>query len=177
MDFVSTRFLFAPAFLLYPWIGAGLERMFTLLKQASRPKFLAAVFVIFFIVSPLGKVVHSFGKHDDVIIRTGEWLAAKPEFAKAKIATNEARILFYAGKESWAGGREHFYQYARLRYDYKEIGQLARKRQRDLLIIRSSVKRRDKINDPEYFQKVKEFIGKKSIVIVYCSSQFLKAQP
>ncbi len=176
MDFVRTRFLFAPAFLLYPWVGAGLERIFTFLEQASKPKFLAAVFVIFFIISPLGKVVHSFGKHDDVIIRTGEWLAAQPKFKTAKIATNEARILFYAGKESWSGGRENFLPYARLRYDYKEIGQLARKRQRDLVIIRSSVKRKDKVPDPKYFQKVKEFIGKKSIAIVYCSPQFLKAR-
>jgi hypothetical protein len=174
LDFVRTRFLFAPAFLLYPWIGAGLERMFILLRQASKPKFFAVVFVSFFIILPLCKVGHSFGKHDGVIIKTGEWLAAQAEFNKAKIATNEARILFYAGKESWAGGTENFYPYASLRYDYKKIGQLAREKERDILIIRSSVKKKDKITNLGYFKKIKEFIGKKDVAIIYCSPKFSK---
>ncbi len=176
LDFIRARFFFAPAFLLYPWVGAGLERMFTYLKQASKPKFLAVIFVSIFIVSPIGKSVHSFGKHDSVIVKTGEWLAAQPELAKAKIATNDARFLFYAGRESFAGNEKEFLPYAMLRHDYSAIERLAIKHRKDMLIIRTSDNKMDRLSGVKHFKKIKEFIGKKDIAIIYCSPEFLKAR-
>ena len=76
------------------------------------PCFILVVFVRLFIVSFIGKVVHSFGKHDDEIIRNGEWLEAQSEFKKVKIVTNELRIIFCAGKVSFMGGTENFRSYA-----------------------------------------------------------------
>lgn len=175
VDFIRARFLFAPAFLLYPWVGAGLERMFTCLKQASKAKYLAVLFVSIFILSPIGKSVHSFGKHDSVIIRTGEWLAAQPELAEAKIATNDARFLLYAGRESFAGNKKEFAPYKNLRYDYAAIERLAIKHRKDILVIRTSDNKMDMLSGVKHFKKTKEFIGKKNVAIIYFSPEFLKA--
>jgi len=176
VDFIRARFLFAPAFFIYPWIGEGLKRMFSCLKHVSKPKFLTVIFVSIFILSPIGKSIHSFGKHDSVIIRTGEWLAAQPELAEAKIATNDARFLLYAGRKSYAGNKNEFRPYEKLRYDYSAIEHLAIKHRKDILIIRTSDNKMDMLSGIKHFKKIKEFIGRKNIAVIYCSPEFLKTR-
>ncbi len=175
IDNIRARFLFAPAFFLYPWIGEGLKQMFASLNDVSKPKFLIVIFVSIFILSPIGKSVHSFGKHDSVIIRTGEWLAAQPELAEAKIATNDARFLLYAGRKSYAGNKNEFRPYDKLRYDYSAIERLAIKNRKDIIIIRTSDNKMDMLSGIKHFKKIKEFIGRKNVAIIYSSPEFFKA--
>ncbi|MBW2329861.1 MAG: glycosyltransferase family 39 protein [Deltaproteobacteria bacterium] len=182
-DNVSTRFLFAPAFLLYPWIGVGMERMFAFLKRSSRPTFLATVFVIVFLVSPVCKCVSVLAKQDKVISMAGEWLAKTSEFHKAKMIATDARFLFYAGREIYGGGEGSSEYVSSQRgdiwhmnesHDYVGMEQFALAKQMDLIIVRVSVKRKNLIPELEYYKKVKEFTGKKNIAIIYCSPEFHK---
>ena len=173
-DFIQKRFFFFPAFLLYVWIGRGIERMFMLVRQSVRPQLFAVVFAVLFFISPGYKIVHSIGKQDNVITRTGKWIATRPAFAEAKIATNDSRILFYAGRKTFGGNIKDFARYAQLKYDYSSLEQLAAENKKDILIIITSSRAKDIASGFKHYKEVKEFIGKKRIVAVLCSTEFVK---
>jgi Dolichyl-phosphate-mannose-protein mannosyltransferase len=165
-DFIQSRFLFTPAFLLYPWIGMGLERIFTFLIRSSRPGIFTTFFVIVFFVSPVYKSVHHIWKQDNIIAKSGKWLANKEGFRKAGIITNDPRIPFYAGRGN------DFLNYPNLNHDYTAMQQAALKNRMDLLVIRTSVKKKKWIPQIQIYKKLKEFAGKKDFVIIYRSPEF-----
>lgn len=168
LDFIRARYLFAPAFFLYPWVGAGMERIFAFVKTSSRPKVFAFVFAFIFLIAPISKTAHSFGKHDNVIIKSGEWLAGQPGFSNAKIVTNEMLILFYAGRETYTDRGNGFERCRSSRKNFKNIKKLADKIQANVIIIKTSVRKKDILPELKPFKKIKEFIGKKSAVVIYC---------
>ncbi|MCD4664267.1 MAG: glycosyltransferase family 39 protein [Bacteroidales bacterium] len=172
VDFVRARFLFVPAFILYPWIGAGMERIFAVVNNSSRPKVFAFVFALIFLIAPISKTAYSFGKHDNVIVKSGEWLAGQPGFNNAKIVTNEMRILFYAGRETYADRGNSFEIYGSSHSDFTGIDKLAEKIQADVIIIITSVKKKDTMPELKYFKKIREFVGKKRIAVIFYSPDF-----
>jgi len=166
-DFISQRFLFAPAFLLYPWIGAGMERIFVSLRKSSKQKILAAVFTFIFLLVPVGKVVNSCMKHDIVISRAGKWLAKETKFQNAKILTTDLRIPFYAGREIYSSSEKGLLKYDKKSKDYIDMEQFAVANQVDFIIIRLSKNEKDLIPQFEQFIKIKEFHGKKRIAVIF----------
>ncbi|MCP4667916.1 MAG: glycosyltransferase family 39 protein, partial [Deltaproteobacteria bacterium] len=120
-DFIQGRFLFAPAFLLYPWIGAGLDRIVTLLKKSSKAGVLTTAFVVLLLLPPAYKCAQMTWKQDNVIAMAGEWLAGRDAFRKAGILSNESRIPFYAGRLM----DYQMYQERHHGDDYKPMEQIA----------------------------------------------------
>jgi len=173
-DFISPRFLFVPAFLLFPWVGAGMERMFNFVKRSSKQKILAVVFVVIFILVPTVKVANSCKKHDNAISIAGKWLAKETKFKNARIITNEIRIPFYAGRELFSSREKDLVKYDNRHHDYVDMEQFAVAKRANLVIIRISKKEKDLIPKFEHFIKIKEFYGKKRIVVIYSSKEFLK---
>ncbi len=172
-DFISTRFLLIPAFFLFAWIGRGMERLFTMTTNSARPGLYATVLAILILLSPVYKIVHSISRQDHVITHTGKWIAAQKTFDGARIVTNDARILFYANRDTSGGNDDKFIPYHRLGTDYARMERLAYENQTDVLVIRTSVKRKEMLLGIKYFKKVKEFIGKKKLAVIYCSADFL----
>ncbi|MCD4664065.1 MAG: hypothetical protein K8R68_02265, partial [Bacteroidales bacterium] len=150
-DLISKRFLFAPAFLLYPWIGAGMERMFISLKKFSNPKIKAAVFTFIFLLVPVGEVVNSCMKHDIVISRAGKWLAKETKFQNAKIITTDLRIPFYAGRKLYSSSEKSLLKYNNRHQDYIDMEQVAIAKQADLIIIRISKKEKNILPEFKHF--------------------------
>lgn len=166
-DFISPRFLFVPAFLLFPWIGAGMERIFNFVKISSKQKILAVVFVVIFILVPTGKVANSCKKHDNTISIAGKWLAKETKFKNARIITNEIRIPFYAGREIYSSREKGLLKYDNSHHNYVDMEQFAEAKRADLVIIRISKKEKGLIPEFKHFIKIKEFYGKEKIVVIY----------
>jgi len=173
-DFISPRFLFVPAFLLFPWIGAGMERMFNFVKRSSKQKILAVVFIIIFILIPVGKVANSCKKLDNTISIAGKWLGKDPKFKNARIITNDLRIPFYAGRELYSSREKGLLKYDNGRHDYVDMERFARANQADLIIIRLSRKEKKLLPAFKHFIKIKELSGKKRIAVIYSSNEFFE---
>ena len=171
-DFISPRFLFVPAFLLFPWIGAGMERMVIFLKQSSKPKILSTVFIVIFILVPVGKIANSCKKHDNTISIAGKWLGKDPKFNNARIITNDLRIPFYAGRELYSSREKNLVKYKNSHHDYVDMEQFATANQADLIIIRLSKKEKNLLPAFKHFIKIKEFFGKKRIAVIFSSKEF-----
>jgi hypothetical protein len=165
-DSIRERFFLALVFLLCPWIGVGLERLFDFIKRSSKPRILTAVCVLFLGVLPIYKSVEIVWKHDNVFVKAGEWIGKVPEFEKAALISNDRRIAFYAG-------RPDYYDYYG-GYDNLTMEKIAFANGADLLIIKRSIRKRDKRPQLKIFREVKEFAGVKEIIYVYCSPKLYK---
>jgi hypothetical protein len=98
-DILEIRFVFLPVFLLYPWVGNGLDRIWNRVKKSKRPRIIAVMFFTLFIMLPLYKTGNNIYCQDAVLREAGHWLAKIPEFADARLATTDSRISFYADKD------------------------------------------------------------------------------
>ena len=162
MNTVRERFVFVPTFLLYPWIGAGMDRLCAFLKRSRKPFVLGAILLLIFVFAPIYKSARVLWKQDDVVKIAGKWLAEVPEFKGKKMIATDARIPFYAGRRS-----------GYIRYgdslSHHGIEEVALSNNVDLVIIKKSIKRKDSLPKLQYFKRVKEILGSKSIVVIYFS--------
>jgi 4-amino-4-deoxy-L-arabinose transferase-like glycosyltransferase len=163
---IRERFLLAPAFLLYPFIGVGLDRLCVKVRKSSRRRLFTILLVIFFALLPAYRSLRITWKEDDVLAKTGKWIAAVPQFQEAEIITTDSRVPFYAGR-----GLD---QTPYLNPNYLAMEKLALKKNFDLLIITKSKKRKNSRPRLKKFTRVKEFVGEKNIVNIYCSPRLYR---
>ena len=153
------RWLLAPAFLLYPWIGVGMQRAVNYFRQGTWKRALIIVLIFLLGVLSVYESVDILWKQDNVTVRAGRWLKKRPDFRTAKIITTDPRVPFYAGRGA---------DYIRYRTsDYSSLEKRALKEKADLLIIRTSKKRGRPGSKIGKFSKIKEFVGVKNIVSIY----------
>jgi 4-amino-4-deoxy-L-arabinose transferase-like glycosyltransferase len=161
MDSVRVRFLLAPAFLLHPWIGFGLDRLYIYVKGSSRRRLFTILLVIIFALVPVYRSLRIMWKQDTVLLKAGKWIAAVPQFQTAEIITTDRRVAFYAGR----GADFVFYP----KSDYFKMETFAATGGMDLLIIKTSKKKKNQTPRFKKYRKVEEFVGVKDIVSIYCS--------
>lgn len=161
LDSIRERFFLTLVFLLSPWVGVGLERLFDFIKRSSKPRILTAVCVLLLGILPIYKSVEVAWKQDNVFVKAGEWIGKVPEFQKATIISNDRRIAFYAG-------RQDYYDYHG-GYDNLTMEKFASAKGVDILIIKRSKRKRDKRVQLKLYREVKEFAGVKDIIYIYCS--------
>lgn len=166
-DYFQGRFLLTPVFLLYPWVGAGMDRLYVLLKRSSRAPLYLFLFAAFVFVPPIFKCAKLVWTQDDVIIRAGNWLSEKKAFASASIISTDSRVPFYAGR-----GKD-FLHYRRKLYDqrYDALERIAQANGMEVIVARTSKKDRKSIPKMQNYRKVKEFTGKRDVVIFYAKPE------
>lgn len=161
------RVFLTPAVILYPWIGSGMERAVNYFKQGTWKRTLVIVLIVLLGVLSVYRSVHILWKQDNVTFRAGTWLRKRPALQTAKILTTDRRVPFYAGRG------ENYIHYQTT--DFSLIGKVALKKRADLLVIRMSKKRGRPGSKIGKFAKIKEFVGVKDIVSIYCSPKLRRA--
>ena len=165
-DFIRVRYLLTPVLLLCPWIGLGIDRIFIYVRGLSKRRFFTILVLIIFALVPSYRSLRITWKQDTVPLKAGEWIATVPQFQTAKIITTDRRIPFYAGR----GLDQTLY----LNPNYLAIEKLALKKSFDLLIITTSKKGTNSRPQLKKFTRVKEFVGEKDIVNIYCSPRLYR---
>ena len=158
-DFLSKRYLYAAAYLLYPWVGRGMDLIVTAFKETLRFRFPALAFLVLFCVLPPSQYVKSLWGQDTIVKAAGEWLALQADLQDQRWASNERKIPFYAGR-----GKNYFYYPTT---DYPSLERLATADKIDLLIIRISNKKRHLLPVFHNFAVLKEFEGRKNLVVLF----------
>jgi 4-amino-4-deoxy-L-arabinose transferase-like glycosyltransferase len=173
-DFIQKRFLFAAVFFSYPWIGLGMERFFLLIKNHPKSRLIGYILAVVFIMAPLCGTAASFKKQDNRMKEAGKWLAGNIRLKNAGIISTDSRVLFYAGRDCYIEPEKECKYFIKQDHDYSDIEQIAMSGGYDIIIFRTSVKRKHLIPEIKYYKKIKSFSGKKNIVLFYCSPDFVK---
>jgi hypothetical protein len=160
-DELAARYLVSTAFLLYPWVGAGMARITSMAGEQSRRSRFAFIFLALFWLSPPVQVVKNLFTQDQVVRVAGEWLAKQEELRTVKWACSDRRIPFYAGR-----GEDYLLLQGT---DYLAMEQSAREKDVGLFIIRTSRKRMQELPGFTSFERLKDFTGTKNLVVLYYS--------
>jgi 4-amino-4-deoxy-L-arabinose transferase-like glycosyltransferase len=169
-DFMQQRFLFAPACLLYPWVGKGLENLFGRIRSYSRPGLWLAVFCIFFIAAPFARSFHIIDKADDAMLEAGRFAAEAKLFDGAIVITNDDRLPFYAGLKI----DEYETMPAKYSYDFAAIKKRAKKMQADIVYIKAPAEKPPVLDKTSDYCLIKKFSSRNRDIYIYGSGQFCR---
>jgi hypothetical protein len=161
MNFISKRYLLTPVFLLYPWIGAGVQNLWSYIAASPRKRFLAFAAIAVFAIAPLYKDFEPLTRQEAILKTAGNWIGQDPRFQEARIMTNDPRIPFYAGR-----GRDFLKYSESTNWGMEEA---ARHFHIDLIAIETSKKRRIILPEFEDYERLKAFEGERNIVFIYGS--------
>ncbi|MBA2880800.1 4-amino-4-deoxy-L-arabinose transferase-like glycosyltransferase [Desulfosalsimonas propionicica] len=169
-DFMQHRFVFAPACLVYPWVGQGLNNLFNRVKNSFRPNFWLFCFLAVFLVVPASKAFHSVVKRDDsVIIEAGRFAKQNELLRDARVLTNDSQLPYYGGLtvdqfETIPNKYED---------DYAGMGKIAIKKQIDIIYIKVSDEK-DIMPQFSGYRLIKKFPSDDRIIYIFGSAQFCK---
>lgn len=178
-DFLTSRYLSIPVLLMYPWVGAGMHRLFEYLSGKYSKKVFATIFLLFFII-PVYQCVEQEWKQDNSLMVAAKWTANNTKFDKLRIITTDKKFLFYAGRREYLFRdtfsrtySDGFYSIKNTDSSYNELEQFAIRNQFDLIMLRIS----SKAKEPQFkhFKIIKEFKGRKNISFIYSSPEIAKS--
>jgi hypothetical protein len=155
--------------MLYPWIGAGIQRFFEYLSGRFSKKVFAAVFILFFIL-PVYQCFEQEWKEDRGLMSAAKWIEKDTNPKKLKIITTDARFLYYAGREFWfingSSGTDGDVLYRVSENDsLNYMEHVALQQKIDIMVFRIPTK-----NIPpqfKYFKKIKEFKGGRNVSYIF----------
>ena len=170
-DSIRVRFFLTPVLLLCPWIGLGIDRILIYVRGLSKRRFFTILLLIIFALVPFHRSLRITWKQETVPLKAGEWISTVPQFQTAKIITTDRRISFYAGRglDQTLCLNPNY-----LVINYLVIEKLALEKSFDLLIITTSKKGKSSRPRLKKFTRVKEFVGEKDIVNIYCSPRLYR---
>ena len=163
-DFIEYRFLLAPAILLYPWIGDGINN---LLERPKRPKLTrmlvgAMVAILFF--TALAKNFYYVKKRDHSITEAAAWINAHSEWSSKKVVTTDPRVALHANQFHWL---TYPLDLKKPEMNLKNLYAFARSVGADLLILKLKKDQRDILKElPGNTQILASFTGRKYLTII-----------
>jgi hypothetical protein len=97
--FIETRYVYVPVFLLLPWVGYGIERIFGRLNGINRlPRFAPLLLVSVLFAVPGVEAATEVKRQLISAKEAGQWLAAHPQINMGAIVSNGREVPFYAGR-------------------------------------------------------------------------------
>jgi len=163
-DFVATRFLMIPAFLLLPWIGYGTNKLWRQ-RTNTYHKALTMFLVFSLILAPTVKTFCLIGGNDNTIPRAAKWLTKNSTTKQMKIITNNNILPFYAKMETdnnpdWT---VHVYKDK----DIKGIEPFAIKKEAAIIILKMRIDKNKKMPGFDSFKEITRFTNGKETTAIY----------
>jgi len=174
MDFITSRHISIPALLMYPWVGAGIHRLFEYLSGILSKKVFATFFLLFFII-PVYQCLEKEWKQDNSLMVAAKWITNNIKDNKLRIITTDKRFLFYTGRKYRVGDAspgtdgDAFYSLDTKDNSYNGLEQVAIKNQFDMIMLKVSSK--ESVPQFKHFIKLKEFKGSKNTSFIYSSPE------
>lgn len=165
-DFLSTRFLMIPAFLLLPWIGSGIDKLCRKINNSSHKK-LILFLILALILVPAVKSFELIFFNDNATPCAVKWLAENNMLQKKQIATNDKKLSFYIDLEDEKGTVDRTIHYYNNLKNYTGIEKFALKNNADILLINLHTKNKKKIPDFRFFKKIHTMSGDIDLVQIY----------
>ena len=166
-DFIQARFLYAPAFCLFPWIGLGLDHMACRLGRRRSTFPLGEVaFLSLFVLLPLIYLGLSLSNPEDrVTAAAGQWLYAQPATHDAGLVTNDLRIPFYAQRGT------RYTKFNNIWNDYSKIEEYAHGFRVELIALRLPKDKKHLIPSFKYYSKINDFSGPREYTALYATPE------
>lgn len=165
-DFISKRYVFVPALMLYPWVGRGLERIRAWIGGIRRPRIALVLFLVVFCGAPAYKTVsEAVGADKGKAFKVaGKWLASQTDLQGAVLACSDPRIRLYSSQEL------HFLRDGESFSIFRDLGQMekvALANKVDLLVLETSRKKRHLVPELEHYSMVNNIVENNKEVLIF----------
>jgi hypothetical protein len=167
-DFIASRYLMIPAFLLLPWIGVGLNKLYSNVSISLHKK--TVLFLVLVIVlAPAVKTMQLTSSRDRTTSQTIKWLKDNDKISKVQIVSNDYKLAFYIdlGVEEKTSWKTHYVNRLKTSIDTNEIEEFALKIGAEIVIIKVKTKKIANIKDLQMYQKINSFVGDRFTIIIY----------
>ena len=174
-DYIQTRFLYAPVYCLFPWIGVGLDHLFRRLGgvgTSARRWAGGIAFGVAFVFLPLvdlGLALKS--PPDRVTADAGHWLKVQPATHDAQLVTNDLRIPFYAGRGT------NYTKFINIWNDYSQLEAYAHGFGVGLIALRMPKDKKDLIPPFKYYREINNFTGIREYAVIFADTALAARLP
>ncbi len=166
-DILITRWGIVPTTLLLPWVGLGLDRLWSKIKISSHKS--AVIFLIILIlIAPTAKTFSLVSSRDITTVSTVRWLVNKRKINKLSIVSNNFKDAFYIDLEAqdqanfdW---RSHYYD---KNTSPKSIEQFALEKNAEIIVLKIKNRHIGKIDDFQFYQEINSFAGNRYTTFIY----------
>ena len=165
-DFLAKRYVLIPALLLFPWVGWGLQRIWAGIRGCRCPRIAMILFLLVFCAVPALKSLDVFwGAGKGSVLRdTGQWLSSQPQFRNSVVACSDPRVRFYTSEKLKFITQMETADVAR---DFGKMERVAIENEADLLVVKTSKKKRKHIPQFKNFSLLKDSSGNINDVLIY----------
>lgn len=166
-DWIAKRYVLVPALLLLPWVGRGLERIWSGISGWHVSRVAMVLFLLVFCGIPAYKSLgdHIGSRQVNVHKAAGTWLSMQADFQNSVVACSDPRIRFYSSPKMKFIREMEKSAVAR---DFGKMEKMALDNKADLLIVETSAKKRKHVPEFRDFSLLKEFAGVENVVLIYC---------
>jgi len=181
-DFVNRRFVWGIAYLLYPWVGKGMDVLLESIRRKRLSTLLwQAPLALLFFFTPLTGYPKIFRCPDQVSLLSGKWIS-QADCPRLRIIGNDYRIPLAAGFRFYLDNRPDNpyldFRPSKTRdfsaQDYSRLEKIALNQGYNLIALKIRHKKSATIPRFVHFQLVKTFRGKKKTVYLFASREIIK---
>ncbi len=164
-DFIVSRFLMIPSFLLLPWVGLGLHKLCQKTSTTAYKK-LIIVLISIIILSPAVKTLNLTRYKDNSIPLAAQWLAENIQHHKIKIVTNHKNASMYINLEKRKRIEWKFVFYNQKKRKMN-IENFALKKNADIIIVKMKNKKLNSTPKFKYYKQIKSIRSGKYFTNIY----------
>lgn len=167
-DFIATRYLIIPAFLLLPWIGLGINRLYEKMSTSSHKKIIL-VLILIITLAPTAKTFQSLSSRDSTTANTVNWLKNNDKINNTQIVSNDYKLAFYIDLKVDENAEFKAYYYNRINtsLSVRIIEKFALEKKAQIIVFKIKTKDINKMGNFQFYQKINSFAGNRYTIFIY----------